>query len=386
MVAINPEKIKVIKLSKEEQQAILQHCPYLEPHTSHKIANSTDGFIQLIDYEAYKLRATIDEEISRIDNKKTKKILCKAYNKLCPNPTIASIAEQLVDKEFKSLDELQMEVAKINERYNNTPDPEMAGLSPNQVFKLVNLPWENENFAIKFNKQLGINDVQGSYFYKNSRTLLDTLIELESENTATVAGNLSRKALKMLFGRIILRDGEEFFVREFDRSFNENNVYTIHETKIICQMANLIRKRNRKFVAARKHRDLLSDGNASKLYYLLFSTFFRRFNIAYRDGFTALYSIQSTIPFSFYVIKRFADDFCSINNLENKIFLPAVRKEIANQSNISRSIKGLFHTRIIEPLVSFGLIEVVRDSGRSVFNVESIRKTELFEKFMKFSL
>jgi hypothetical protein len=27
----------------------------------------------------------------------------------------------------------------------------MAGLTPNQVFRLVNLPWDNENVAIKFN-------------------------------------------------------------------------------------------------------------------------------------------------------------------------------------------------------------------------------------------
>jgi len=386
MVAINPERIKVIKLSEEEQQAILQYCPYLEPDTSYQIANSTDGVVQLIDYEAYKLRAIIDEEIYRIDNEKAKKILCKVSNKLCPNPAVASIAEQLVDKDFKSIDELQEEVAKINERYNNTPDPEMAGLSPNQVFRLVNLPWENDNFAIKFNNQLSIDDVYGSYFYKNSMILLNTLIELESENTATVAGNLSRSVLKILFGRIILREVEMLFVDEFNRSFNERNFYTIHETRIICQMANLIRKKGRKFLVTRKYRDLLLNENAGKLYYLLFSTFFKRFNIAYRDGFPPLYSIQSTIPFSFYVIKRFANDFCSVNNLEGKIFLPAIRKEITNQSKVRWGIKGLFHTRIIEPLISFGLIEVIRNSGRSVFNVESIKKTELFDKFMKFFL
>jgi hypothetical protein len=386
VVSINPDRVKVIKLSKEEQMAILQHCPHLKPDIAYRIANSIDGIVLLTDYEAYDLRGIVEEQISRIINEKDNRTLCKVSNKLSPNPVIASITEELMDKDFKDVDELQKEVTKINERHNNTPDPEMAGLSPNQVFRLINLPWENENFAIKFNNQLSIDDVCGSYFYKNSMILLNTLIELESENTATVAGNLSRDVLKMLFGRIILREVEKFFVGEFNRSFNERNFYTIHETRTICQMANLIRKKGRKFLVIRKYRDLLLDENAGNLYYLLFATFFRRFNIAYRDGFPALYSIQSTIPFSFYVIKRFADDLCSINDLEEKIFLPAVGKEITGQSRRSWDITGLIHTRIIEPLIIFGLIEVVRGSGRSAFNVESVRKTELFDKFMKFSL
>lgn len=387
MVAINPHRTRLIKLSPQEQRAILTYCPYIESSISYQIANSIDGTIRLPDYEANKLRAIIDEQISRLDNEgEGQKTLCGVFNKLSPNPVMASMAEELAGRDFKDIAELQREVSRINERYNNTPDPEMAGLSPNQVFRLIHLPWDNENFAIRFNKELKIEDVHDSYFFRNTRALLNILIELESEYTATVAGNLSRNVLKALFDRIILRESDRIFFNEYSYSFNESNAYTVSETRAVCEIANFVRKRGRRFLVAKKYRDLLLDENASKLYYLLFATFFRRFNIASRDGFSALYSIQSTIPFSFYVIKRFCNDFCSINDLEQKIFLPAVRKEIINQSKVSWSIKGLFHTRIIEPLISFGLIEVVRSLGRSVFNVESIRKTELFDKFMKFSI
>jgi len=342
--------------------------------------------LQLPDYEANKLRAAINEQISRLDNEEAQKTLGRVFNKLSPNPIIASITEELAGRDFKDIAELQKEVSRINQKYNDSPDPEMAGLSPNQVFRLVHLPWNNENFAIRFNKQIEIEDVQDSYFYSNARTLLNTLIELEGEYTATVAGNLSRKVLRILFDRIILRESDRVFFREYDNSFNESNAYTVYETRIVCQLANLIRKIKRKFIVAKKQRSLLLDENAGKLYYLLFTTFFRRFNIAYRDGFPALYSIQSTICFSFYVIERFCDDFCSINDLEQRIFLPAVRKEIISQSRRDWDLKGLIHTRIIEPLISFGLIEVVRGEKRSVFNVEAIKKTRLFDKFMEFSV
>jgi len=387
MVAINPKRAKVIKLSKEEQEVILLHCPSLDYSISCQIANSIDGFIHLLDYEAHRLWIALQDQISQMDSEEqAQKVLCKVSNKLNPSPVIASLSEELSGRDFKNIEELQEEVTRINERYNNRPDPEMAGLSPNEVFRLINLSWDDDNFPIKFNEQLSIDDVQGSYFFQNSRTLLNVLIGLEDESTATATGNLSRKVLEVLFDKILLRESDKPFVTKFDRSFNENNVYTIHETKIICQMANIIRKTGKRFLVTKKYQKLLLDDNAGKLYYHLFSTFFRRFNIAFRDGFGKFYSIQSTIPFSFYVISKFADGFFKIKELEGKIFLPAVGRDIIEQSRKSWDITGLVHTRIIEPLLSFGLIEAVRSSKLLVFNIEAVKKTGLFDKFMKFSV
>ena len=387
MVAINPKREKIIKLSKEEQEAILMHCPSLDYSISSQIANSTDGFIYLPDYEAHRLWIALQNQISHMDSEEqAHKVLCRISNKLNPNPVIASLSEELSGRDFKNIEELQEEVTRINERYNNKPDPEMAGLSPNQVSKIINLSWDDDNFPIKYNKQLSIDDLQGSYFFHNSRTLLNVLMELEDKVTATAAGNLNRKVLELLFDKILLREADKPFVTKFDRSFSEDNVYTIHETKIICRMANIIRKTGKKFIVTEKYKKLLLDDKAGELYYLLFSTFFRRFNMAYRDGFGEFYPIQSTIPFSFYVLSKFADGFFKIKEMEEKIFLPAVRREIIEHGRKPWDITGLLHTRIIEPLLSFGLIEVERVSRLSVFNIDAVKKTELFDRFMRFSV
>jgi len=387
MVAINPKRMKAIKLSKEEQEVVLLHCPHVDYKISCQIANSTDGCIHLLDYEAHRLWIALQDQISQMNGEEqAQKVLCRVSNKLNPSPVISSLSEELSGKDFKNIEELQEEVTRINERYNNKPDPEMAGLSPNQVFRLINLPWEDDNFPIEFNKKLNINDVQDSYFFQNSRTLLNVLVGHEDESTTTATGNLSRKVLEVLFDKILLLESDKPFVTKFDRSFNENNVYTIHETKIICRMANIIRKTGKRFLVTKKYQKLLWDDNAGELYYLLFSTFFRRFNIAYRDGFGKFYSIQSTIPFSFYVLSKFADGFFEIRELEEKIFLPTVRRDIIEHSRQSWDITGLVHTRIIEPLLSFGLIEVVRGSKLSVFNIDAVKKTKLFDRFMKFSV
>jgi len=213
MVAINPKRVKVIKLTKEEQEAILLHCPGLDYSISCQIANSTDGFIHLPDYEAHRLWIALQGRISQIDGEEqAQKILYRITNKLNPNPVIASLSEELSCREFKNIEELQDEVTRINERYNNKSDPETAGLSPNQVSRLINLSWDDDNFPIKFNERLSINDVKGSYFFQNSRTLLNILVGLEDESTATATGNLSRKVLELLFDKILLREADKPFV------------------------------------------------------------------------------------------------------------------------------------------------------------------------------
>ena len=49
MVSGNDQEYLVkVELSKEEQQAILQHCQLLEPHTQRKIESSSDGAVYLL--------------------------------------------------------------------------------------------------------------------------------------------------------------------------------------------------------------------------------------------------------------------------------------------------------------------------------------------------
>jgi hypothetical protein len=71
----------------------------------------------------------------------------------------------------------------INTR-NNQPDPELGGLSPNQVYRLINLPWEESNYLIKFNKNIELSHLKDSPFFNNTTTLLTTLLELKNKDTA----------------------------------------------------------------------------------------------------------------------------------------------------------------------------------------------------------
>jgi len=71
-------------------------------------------------------------------------------------------------------------VQQVIDARNKQPDPEMGGLSPNQVYRLINLPWEDSNFPIKFNESIELSQLKDSAFYNNTTTLLTTLLELKN--------------------------------------------------------------------------------------------------------------------------------------------------------------------------------------------------------------
>ena len=70
----------------------------------------------------------------------------------------------------------------IQINYNNTPDPDIEGLSPNEIHQLIYTPWDDNDCPLKFNKELKLSDMKDSVFFTNTTTFLKTLIEMETAN------------------------------------------------------------------------------------------------------------------------------------------------------------------------------------------------------------
>ena len=75
--------------------------------------------------------------------------------------------------------------------FGNAPNPSMGNLSQNQVHSLIYANWEDPDCVVKFNKDLSLNEVNSSIFFRNTRIFLQTLLEFHNEITATDKGNLS---------------------------------------------------------------------------------------------------------------------------------------------------------------------------------------------------
>ena len=301
MIQINPDNMVRIELTPQERKTILTHCHTIDRDIYYRIQNAPNGVLHLLVEECYYLKGCIQYEIQTA-NKPTKvqNILGKVFNKILPNPTIKSIADEIEGQDFDNIDDLNDHLQGIMSDRNTAPDPEMGGLSPEQVTRLIYLSWDDNKFPLKFNEELQYPYVKDSTFFTNTIIFLKTLIEMEKEPTATAKGNLNRKIVKILFDNLIIDEDDRIFTLEYNKVINEIDVLPLHLIRIACEAIGLIHKRKNKFLVVKKYQSLAAEEKAGELYHLLFTGYFTKFNIGYFDRLFELDCIQQTIAYSIF--------------------------------------------------------------------------------------
>ncbi|MFC1677715.1 hypothetical protein ACFL3G_11730 [Planctomycetota bacterium] len=263
-------------------------------------------------------------------------------------------------------------------------------LSTGQIASLVHANWEDDNCAVKFNAYLSIDDLTNSTFFHNSRLLLNTLIQLKKENTATVKGNLSRKIVRELFDKIIIGKQEKLVIEKINKVLNEEDILQIHLVRIICELAGIIHIRKRKVLVKEKYTELLKNENAGNLFFLLFYTYFKKFNLGYVDNFSSLDCIQNTISYSLYQLSRIADKPVNIKELKNHLLLPYVVEEIEANRKMRSDFdehSWLVEARIVKPLEQFGLLKCsYAKEDKYSLRRKTVCKTALFDRFIGFEV
>ena len=194
---------------------------------------------------------------------------------------------------------------RINKNYN--PNYDMGELSPNEIHELIYTPWEDPAFPLRFNKELTCSEIKDSVFFTNTITFLKTLLEMENVPTATAKGNLNRKIVKIVFDKLIIDEDDREFTLKYNKVLNETNVFPLHIIRTVCESADLVFRSRNRFLVSEELQHLLSEQRAGELYYLLFDSFFRKFNLGCLDRLAELGSIQQTIAYSIYRLGEIAD-------------------------------------------------------------------------------
>jgi len=126
-------------------------------------------------------------------------------------------------------------IQEVVDARNKQPDPELGELSPNQVYRLTHLPWEDSNFPIKFNKNIELSQLKDSSFFNNTTTLLTTLLELKEKDTATAKRNLNRKVVQAVFDSLVLDSETRADILRFNKVINEDDVMPLNVVRIVCE-------------------------------------------------------------------------------------------------------------------------------------------------------
>ncbi len=386
MVSLNPVDTNIIKLTPDEQLILIQHCSHIDDDIHQELFSAHDGILTLTARQCSDLRHVISIELNRTSNPKTADALGSVYNKLCTNPVMRKIGEKFNKLSFEDIEQVQKAADKIMLEHNNTPDPALGGLTPIQTHHLLYTEWNTSDCPMKLNQAITFEDVKDAPLYHNVRALLEELLQLKDKPTATAKGNLSRKVVQ---GALKTFRIDNYFVKtitETSKTLNEQDISSIWTTRVICQLAGLIRKQKNKFLVTKKGQELLALENAGKLYHLLFLTYTRKFNIGFHDRLPDLDELQFTIAYTLYHLNRLAKDEVDFDKIYRKIVLPSILKEFDRNSTEFMRTSWIIRYRIIEPLEFAGLLDCTREKVKFLTEIVSLKTSKFLRKFIRFQL
>lgn len=305
-----------------------------------------------------------------------------------PMPGLPDDLRALMDgMQFESLEELQSFVEQYSRQKNETPTDDFDGLSPEQMYRMLHFAYESAPLVV-FEEVLQ-TDPQAPIMVL-FQLLIDAIGEKGLKPTAT--GNLPRNFCRE--AAISYWGAEKLAERTKYRSINqEPDFHDLHTTRIVAEIAGLIRKHNGRFILSSECRRLLKRGGPRAIYPSLLRTYTESFNWSYLDGFPDLKLIQTSFLFTLYLLKRHgatAKDQIFYENAFLRAF-PAIIDEVPENSLLYRSPESVIgHAYTWRALVNFaayfGLAAVKPKSDEFLCHEYEVTARPLLDQVLKFKI
>ncbi|MCD6526745.1 MAG: SEC-C domain-containing protein [Desulfuromonas sp.] len=293
----------------------------------------------------------------------------KKYKKCClgkdeSGPINAASADMFADlhqalegQEFASMEDAQSFVAGFVEQENQAQVDDFHGLSPEQMANVLNAPFSSPQL-VSFPECLD-NEPSAPIL-----TLFQLLVDAIGEQglKPTAKGNLPQKLCR---ASALSYWGEETYERNtrYGGINKEEDFFELHVTRLVAELAGLIRKYKGRFILSRNCRKLLAEGGMAAIYPLLFRAFVEQYNWAYGDRHVAIDFIQHSFLFSLYLLNRYGDDSQSSLFYEDCFLnaFPMVVSEVEPQPHWSpeQAIRSVYTLRTLVRYAHFlGLARV----------------------------
>lgn len=211
------------------------------------------------------------------------------------------LRKALEGRQFNSLQEAQTFLDQYTQQQNRRQRDEFHGLSPEQMHQMLNIPFASPEL-VRFPKVLDANPTAPIL------TLFEQLTDAIGEQglKPTAKGNLPRnfcrEAALAYFGEPRYQEKTRYGGINREEDFAD-----LHITRLVAELAGLIRKYKGRFILSRDCRRLLAENGLPAVYPRLFGVYAEQFNWAYRDGYPELRFIQSAFLFTLYLLMRYGD-------------------------------------------------------------------------------
>lgn len=269
--------------------------------------------------------------------------------------------------------------------HNSKPDPEMGGLSPEQVMRLYVTPWGIPGAPLQLNANMTLSECERSTFFRNMRTFLCAVRDA-GKVKVTSSRSLNRQFVADMMS-VLLAEEHQALIRQMRKNINEEHVPGLNLIRGVAEIAGLIRLSKGAFSVPKTKWPLLAPDRAGELFRNLFVTFFVNLDLAYISGAELkAASLQAYLSYTLYRLGVVANDWHAIDTLPIKILLPQVKLEVESELMKSRywTMEELLVNRILTPLINWGLLEGRKEKVENHYfpSLVAVRVTPLYRDFL----
>lgn len=234
---------------------------------------------------------------------------------------------------------------------NNTPLDDFEGYSANDFHFVL---YDHFNIESPVQLREAEIDVYTKVPFLNQIRFLLQRLKADSEIKLTAKGYLPTKIVAEIYGKGFLR---EFMIDEgYYKLYKETDALSIHLTRIILQISNLVKKRNNKISLTRKGLCSLDDDAA--LFKNIFETFTIKFNWSYNDAYENEKIGQMGFGFTIILLDKYGQEYRDKDFYAEKYFKAFNFKAENPNSNLDRFSLSAYKARTFDRFLNyFGLLE-----------------------------
>jgi len=224
-----------------------------------------------------------------------------------------------------------------------------------------------------------------------SSTVVPAFSACESGLKPTVKGNLPLKFCKALAQELSEdEDDDRNIYLRYGGIRSEVDFEELHCTRLVAELAGLVRKYRGKFVLTRKCRDMLAKQDIGCLYFELFKAYTTKFNWAYRDGYPEAEIVQRSFLYTLFLLTSFGGTERSQQFYEGKFItaFPMVLEMFPETpyTTTDEQVRYAYFLRALDRFAAFfGLAELIEEDEELYRSKYVVRQTVLLDRFLTFN-
>lgn len=297
---------------------------------------------------------------------------------------IFTIGENVFERRLKTLygmdlEDIQRNIDKITNEQNNRTIPEFEGYSPFEMHQVLHFALGADS-PIRLQK-LSDPDYREIPIFNLVRYLTD-LISKSGEIKLTNKGFLPTKIVSDLYQQGFMK--EKHIENGISKLYKETDSMSVNLSRIVADLAGLIKKRNGKISLTKKGEKTIEDD--FRLLTTIFEAFTTKFNWAYYDGYGEDNIGQVGYGFTLILLSKFGNEKRLDSFYAGKYFkaYPNLLESIEpSYGTLENYAINCYSIRSFERFSHyFGLVNI-NEEGRGLNSEKFITKTDLFDRLIK---